>query len=683
MIFSNDNRNNNIKKYIATIYVKKKEYKILKEAGGKLLTKAIAKLLASKVGLVVAAFILCMILILSVIQGFTAEQTLDDTLSSEKNQQIYEYLDKKVEETNQYYTYLGTKRLGKMCDYYGTDIQFKLKNEYILAYIKYVEMLTNIDTSIAFSEENKDSNFLDGIIDTFKSAWQIFKVSTYKEPSIEDKIKYIKKGIDKYCELLHPEFTYKEDKVITIVDYNALEQVSEDEDVTDPVTGETSVRTKVYTQVVHHHDRSEVNAYFIIKAKNLKGTYDISYETSTEVHSYNSGDSGQSGEGREEVIKPIIKSIDQVDAPYENLKKIILSKNPREDIDMAIDFITNVAENYSKKASDDQWVFENITTIGGTEGSGINVNPTVLLQNIPLFLQWDGRWGNKAYGRSGTIGTSGCGPTSFAMIATGLDAYVSELDLNRDGILDPYEASVYSVSIGGRIDGLGTAWDFFAKAAAATRLKVTQVGPQEYKKILENLQKGNPVIASMSAGHFTKGGHFIVLKGLDSNGKIIVNDPNSIDNSNVSWDINIIVSEAVQFWIYENPEKKGQRFIATAYDLSNESCGKKAGEFGYGITANGTNLGGKNITNSKYVAVDPSIIPLGSKLNIQFPEDKRYININGIVYDMNGDYLAVDTGGAIKGYKIDIYLGEDKEGQSTYSALCSNFGVVVANVINE
>ena len=72
---------------------------------------------------------------------------------------------------------------------------------------------------------------------------------------------------------------------------------------------------------------------------------------------------------------------------------------------------------------------------------------------------------------------------------------------------------------------------------------------------------------------------------------------------------------------------------ASAYDLSYESCGKNPGDRGYGITASGM--------QARYgvIAVDPSVIPLGTKLYIECPN-------GGWVY---GEAIAGDTGGAIKG----------------------------------
>ena len=59
----------------------------------------------------------------------------------------------------------------------------------------------------------------------------------------------------------------------------------------------------------------------------------------------------------------------------------------------------------------------------------------------------------------------------------------------------------------------------------------------------------------MAAGtFFTKKGHFIVLRGIDENGKILVNDPNDNDNKRHfyrSFEIGLIKREAKQFWCFD------------------------------------------------------------------------------------------------------------------------------------
>ena len=49
----------------------------------------------------------------------------------------------------------------------------------------------------------------------------------------------------------------------------------------------------------------------------------------------------------------------------------------------------------------------------------------------------------------------------------------------------------------------------------------------------------------MRTGTFTNGGgHFIVLTGIDENGKVTVNDPNSVERSNKKWDLSYIINQS-------------------------------------------------------------------------------------------------------------------------------------------
>jgi len=89
----------------------------------------------------------------------------------------------------------------------------------------------------------------------------------------------------------------------------------------------------------------------------------------------------------------------------------------------------------------------------------------------------------------------------------------------------------------------------------------------------------------------------------------------------------------------------------TAYDLSYESCGKSPGSPGYGVTASGFNLAGHSLESARAIAVDPSVIPLGSQVRLKF-DDPEWSHLNGV-------YTAVDTGGAIGGNRIDLFFGED------------------------
>ena len=86
--------------------------------------------------------------------------------------------------------------------------------------------------------------------------------------------------------------------------------------------------------------------------------------------------------------------------------------------------------------------------------------------------------------------------------------------------------------------------------------------------------------------------------------------------------------------------RKAIVMTATAYDLSFESTGKRPGDRYYGLTASGTKA------RPGVVAVDPRVIPLGTKLYVQSLDGSKDY----------GFAIAEDKGGAIKGNKIDLFF---------------------------
>lgn len=85
-------------------------------------------------------------------------------------------------------------------------------------------------------------------------------------------------------------------------------------------------------------------------------------------------------------------------------------------------------------------------------------------------------------------------------------------------------------------------------------------------------------------------------------------------------------------------------FTVTAYCACEKCCGKTLDNPWYGITATGTRA-----TEGRTVAVDPRVIPLGGTIYFEGPD--------GLV----GGYIAEDTGGAIKGNRIDLYFDSHEE----------------------
>ncbi|MBP1866109.1 uncharacterized protein YabE (DUF348 family) [Clostridium tetanomorphum] len=97
------------------------------------------------------------------------------------------------------------------------------------------------------------------------------------------------------------------------------------------------------------------------------------------------------------------------------------------------------------------------------------------------------------------------------------------------------------------------------------------------------------------------------------------------------------------------------RMRATAYTADYASTGKNPGDYGFGITATGT-VARRNYGGYSSIAVDPRVIPLGTKMYVE-----------GYGYA-----IAEDTGGAIKGNKIDLFFDSNSE--------VYNWGVRTVNV---
>ena len=93
-----------------------------------------------------------------------------------------------------------------------------------------------------------------------------------------------------------------------------------------------------------------------------------------------------------------------------------------------------------------------------------------------------------------------------------------------------------------------------------------------------------------------------------------------------------------------------EEFIATAYDLSPQSCGRSKDHPHYGLTASGYSLKGHTWASARTISADLSVLPLGTQLYISFPEPYAH---------MNGTYTVRDTGSGVHGSHIDIFFGED------------------------
>ena len=169
----------------------------------------------------------------------------------------------------------------------------------------------------------------------------------------------------------------------------------------------------------------------------------------------------------------------------------------------------------------------------------MDISDEIVEGEIPLFIQWDKRWGYCMYG-SDFFGVNGCGPTCLAMVVCGL---------TNDAEYNPYDIAMFSMSNDYYISGQGTSWNLMTEGARNLGLAVESGNITQWY-IEHNLSSQSPMICSMEPGDFTYTGHFIVLTGIDEDGKIIVNDPNSYINSKKHWEISDLLPQIKSIWCY-------------------------------------------------------------------------------------------------------------------------------------
>lgn len=191
-----------------------------------------------------------------------------------------------------------------------------------------------------------------------------------------------------------------------------------------------------------------------------------------------------------------------------------LEKNPE-----LLDFVYNYPKNKNKQFN-------------------IDISGEVNSNKVPLFIQWDERWGYSSYGDS-IIAVSGCGPTCLSMVA----AYIL-----HDNKMNPKWMAEFSEDNGYVTQNGATMWALMNEGARMLGMESTVI-PLDENKIFNTLKEGKPIICSVGPGDFTTEGHFIVMTGV-KDGKIVVNDPNSRVRSEKLWEFSDIKGQIKNLWAF-------------------------------------------------------------------------------------------------------------------------------------
>lgn len=177
-----------------------------------------------------------------------------------------------------------------------------------------------------------------------------------------------------------------------------------------------------------------------------------------------------------------------------------------------------------------------------------------------------------------TISSSGCGVTSMAMVISNL---TDQTVTPEDTMKEAYEGGYCGAGIDGTSSGY---FSVAAKKYGLTykQLSVDKKGAEEAAQILRN---GGLIIANVNdLSPFTTGGHYIVIRKIDEDGKVYVGDPNHKELYNKRYDL----SSFINGWI-----SSGHAWFAFTSEKSKDIVNK------YCTTTSAANTNGKFAVNNR------------------------------------------------------------------------------------
>lgn len=210
---------------------------------------------------------------------------------------------------------------------------------------------------------------------------------------------------------------------------------------------------------------------------------------------------------------------------------------------------------------------------------------------LTYISQIDNRWKNYPYtvtnNKNQTIGRSGCGVATAAMI---IDSIVGNVSVTE--LADAF------VKYGYRSPNNGTYWS--ANRAIADEFDIEYKETSNFSVMLEMLKNNNYIIASVGNGLFTTGGHYIMIYGIEG------------DNLKI-YDPYLYVGK------FDTSTRRGKAYvdgntvICSTTNFKNYANCKRFFCYKYNVNENGKTNSDNNVTMPSYTRY----VKVSSRLNVR------------------------------------------------------------------
>lgn len=151
------------------------------------------------------------------------------------------------------------------------------------------------------------------------------------------------------------------------------------------------------------------------------------------------------------------------------------------------------------------------------------------------YHQGDSRWGEYLYGGTDPMKTYGCGPTAVSMLINSFSPQTTAVT--------PVELADWAAEHGYHASQSGSYHSIITDSLKAFGFEVKSVKKRTVDQVSELLKTGHILVALMGAGSLTENGHFILITNLLEDGTIQIADPNSLENSSRSWNLEQLLGE--------------------------------------------------------------------------------------------------------------------------------------------
>ncbi len=170
------------------------------------------------------------------------------------------------------------------------------------------------------------------------------------------------------------------------------------------------------------------------------------------------------------------------------------------------------------------------------------------------YCQYEEPWRDCVYGAQ-TIRVSGCGPTTYAMVVSTL----TDTKMNPTEAAANFEEWGYCVVTSDK-DTL-TSWAAFSSGPSKVGLDSKSCG-RELQDAIMIIEHGGMVVCSIgNSANGGKGnalfngqGHFLAIRGVTEDGKLLILDPASRKNTEKEWDYDTVAEILKNCWQIWNPD---------------------------------------------------------------------------------------------------------------------------------